>query len=349
VTLPLPWESLRPLLGREFRDARLTDVARVALRSRNALYRATLDDAPVGSVILKVVRQEDDRFWEHHLRREHWLLELLERFWPGGAPRPFAAAMGQGWGLLVMEDVGAVSLAERLGALASVARPPSAGEPSEASLLGDALTRLTELHALLRREHTIFQRVCRSVELDRITAASLRERARVAHARLQGGRSGPGAAAALPPAVLQGYTERVVRPLLSGPRQMIHNSLSPLNVVLGPAPRFVDWETMAYAAPEFDIADLLRYPATQIPWSAVDHLVTAAFGPAIDPVRLRLAALARSLDYAGSNAQQAARSRDGGDTGHEALAIARKDWYLGESQTLAGELGLGGLVDRIVG
>jgi Ser/Thr protein kinase RdoA (MazF antagonist) len=342
VTLPLPWESLRALLGEEFGDARLASVARVALRSRNALYRARLDDAPYQSVVVKVVRQEDDRFWEHHLRREHWLLQLLARFWPGGAPRPFAAAMGVRWGLLVMEDVGTVSLAERLGGGAP------AGEPWEASLLGDALARLTELHALLRQEHRLFQRVCRSVELDRVTATSLRARLRVAHARLGGDGPGPATAAALPLAVLQRYTERVVRPLLSGRRQMIHNSLSPLNIVLGPAPRFVDWETMAYAAPEFDVADLLRYPATNIPWPAVDQLVAAALGPTFDPVRLRLAALARSLDYAGSNAQQAARSRDAGDAGHEALATARRDWYLREGQTLAEELGLAGLVERIV-
>jgi hypothetical protein len=342
AALPLPWESLLTLLGGEFRGGRLTLLTGVALRSRNRLYRLTLEGAPVGSVIVKVVRQEDDRFWEHHLRREHWLLELLERFWPGGAPRPFAAAFGQGWGLIVMEDVGAASLAERLE------EGPASGDRPRTPLR-DVLSQVAELHGVLRAEHRIFHRVCRSVELDSITAASLLARVRVARGRLQDDRAGLAAEPALSPSILKGYTEGVVRPLVSGRRQMIHNSLSPLNVVLGRAsPRFVDWETMAYAAPEFDLADLLCYPGVNRPWPDLDRMVAVAFGPTIDPARLRLAALARTLDYAGSNAQQAARSDKAGDTAHALLASARRDWYLGQGRMLAEELGLKALVDIIM-
>lgn len=337
--LPLTWAALRQLLGAGFRAAHLTSTARVVLRSRNQLYRLTLDAAPVDSLVLKLVRTADDRFWEHHLRREHWVLELLARFWPGGAPRPFAAAFGQEWGLLVMEDVGLVSLAELLGQ-----HRPDDGE----ALLLPALQRLAQLHTVLRGQQRIFQRVCHSAELDRITAASLLARLRVAHGRLLTAQQIQASASTPPPSVLHEYTERVVRPLMRGPRQMIHNSLSPLNVVLGPTARFVDWETMALAAPEFDIADLLRYPTAAMPWPAVDRMVLAVFGPHLDLVRLRLAALARALDYAGSNAQQAAQRRIAGDPAHAALADARRAWYSQEARTLAMELGLASLADAVV-
>jgi hypothetical protein len=341
--LPISWESLQALLGNEFRHARLTGIARVALRSRNHLYRLRLEEAAAASLVVKLVRQTDDRFWEHHLRREHWVLELLERFWPGGAPRPFAAAFGHGWGLLIMEDVGAVSLAEALGEQ----QASLGGEP--APPLHATLERLAGLHALLRAQHRPFSRVCRSIELDRITAASLLARMRVAARRLRASAATPEADVPFLPPAIRGYAEHVIRPLVRGPRHMIHNSLSPLNVVLDPAPRFVDWETMALAAPEFDVADLLCYPAVDLPWPAIDRLVAATFGTGIDAGRLRLAALARALDYAGSNAQQAARSQAAGDRAHAATAAARRDWYLREYQRLAADLGLRGVGDGIVG
>jgi aminoglycoside phosphotransferase (APT) family kinase protein len=128
---------------------------------------------------------------------------------------------------------------------------------------------------------------------------------------------------------------------------MIHNSLSPLNVVLGATPRFVDWETMAYAAPEFDLADLLRFPTTGLTWPVVDQLVDTYFRANIHPERLRLAALARAIDYAGATAQQAARSREGGDTATATLLQGSSAWYLGEARTLAGELGLTGLLQSV--
>lgn len=348
--LPLAPGAVLALLGNEFRQARWVGVAPVALRSRNRLYRVELADAPQSRLILKFVRREDDPYWQHHLRREHWLLELLQRFWPAAAPRPYAAAFGQGWGLLAMEDVGERSLAEAFGtSVPGTAADIALGGGRVSSPLLSAVDRLAALQALLRRQHRVFFRVCQSVELDRINASVLLDRLRVAQRRFGSAEGGSGTPRTLPPAVLRQYQERVVRPLLASPRQMVHNSLSPLNVVLGPTPRFVDWETMAYAAPEFDLADLLRFPTTNLAWPVVDQLVATAFGPAIDPLRLRLAALARSLDYAGSNAQQAAKSHDAGDTGHELLATARRDWYLQEGKTLAEELALAGLMDSIVG
>lgn len=325
--LPLSVPSLLALLGGEFAAARLTAVRQVALRSRNRLYRLQLAGAPQERLVLKVARQEGDRFWEHHLRREYWLLELLARFWPGGAPRPFASAAGQGWGLLVVEDVGATTLAEQVDRA-----------PMDRDVLRTILEKLAELHAVLRDRQPIFYRVCMSIELDRVTGQSLQARAMVAQERRDpaiNGRDRPAVRQAL-----QRYGEQVIRPLLRAPRQMIHNSLAPLNVVLGPTPRFVDWETMAYAAPEFDLADLLRYPGINLPWPALDTLVAKVFGPRVEPERLRLAALTRALDYAGANAQQAARGRHEGDDAYARTAQQRRNWYEAEAHALAADLGL---------
>ena len=348
--LPLSRTSVLALLGSEFRHARWLGVTPVALRSRNHIYRLELRDAPQTRLILKLVRQEADPFWQHHLRREHWLLELLQRFWPDGSPRPHAAAFGQGWGLLVMEDVGELSLAEALGrSVPDAPADPALDGGRASSLLLPTLERLAALHAMLRTQHRVFYRVCQSVELDRVSAASLLSRIRVAQGRFGSTERRSGTDISLPPGVLRQYCDRVLRPLLAAPRQMIHNSLSPLNVIIGPPPRFVDWETMAYAAPEFDLADLLRFPATDLAWQVVDHLVATYFGSTIQVERLRLAALSRAIDYAGATAQQAVRGREAGDMTRAALLQSSSEWYLHEARTLAGDLGLAGVLRTVTG
>ena len=368
--LPLSERSLLALLGEEFAGAKVATVSPVGLRSRNRLLRLELRGAPVARLVVKVVRREVDPFWVHHLRREHWLLELLARGWPVGAPRTYGAVFGAGWGALLLEDVGPRSLAAALAVGPHPALSPGervddvgdaggGGESENLSPQGGgagvreasvrpSLERVVELHAVLRRQAAVFRRVCHSVDLDRITARSLLARLDVAHTRL----ASPGEHGrlrGLSAATRQAYSEVVAAPLLGGRRQMIHNSLSPLNVVLGTAPRFVDWETMALAAPEFDLAELLRYPDIGLDWAVTERLVASVYGDDIDPRRLRLAALARAIDYAGANAQQRRRGLAQGDTAHAALAGRRLGWYLGELAGLAAEFGLGRAAEEIAG
>jgi hypothetical protein len=347
--LPLAPAEVLTLLGSEYRQARWLAITPVALRSRNHLYRLELADAPQARLILKLVRRQEDQFWQHHLRREHWLLELLQRFWPEGAPRPFAAVSSQGWGLLIMEDVGTLSLAEAFGTPSPDPLTDAARHDDRVSLLLPALERLATLHAILRAQHRVFYRICQSIELDRINAATLLDRLKVAQRRFGRGEAGSGTGSSLPPAVLQRYRESVIRPLLAPPRQMIHNSLSPLNVVLGATPRFVDWETMAYAAPEFDLADLLRFPTANLSWRVVDQLVDTYFGATIQAERLRLSALARAIDYAGATARQAASSREAGDTARALLLHGSSEWYLDEARTLSADLGLADVLGSVTG
>jgi hypothetical protein len=214
-----------------------------------------------------------------------------------------------------------------------------------------ALERLADLHATLRAHRLPFQRTCHSVDLDRVNRASLLARLQVVRSRLLGAPD-PRDRSARPDlsgAVLRAYTAEVIRPLLRGHRQMIHNSLSPLNVVLGPSPRFVDWETMALAAPEFDVAELLRFPGMGLTWPETDALVREVFEGEVDAERLRLATLTRALDYAGTNAKEYQRSQAEGDGAYGALVCARRTWYLEEARAIAAELGLAPLLGAILG
>jgi len=298
------------------------------------------------------VRRANDPFWDHHVRREHRVLELLDRFWPGGAPDPFAAAFGSGWGFLITEDVGGASLAEALEMTGSSTHEHggAAITPSAvATPLSHSLDRLADLHASLRGNRVPFYRTCYSVDLDRISETSLLSRLRVARSRLMGLPAADELAAPGPyRAAERAYVAGVIQPLLRGPRQMIHNSLSPLNVVLGPAPRFVDWETMTLAAPELDIAELLRYPGVRLSWGQTDACVRSAFGGRIDPGRLRAAALARAADYAAANAKARDAAIEAGDRGLEAECRSRRDWYLAELRGVAEELMLGSALEVLI-
>ena len=355
ASLPLPKPSLLRLLGDDFRDATITAAEPLRQRSRNHLWRLHLDAAPTPAVILKVVRAAQDRFWDHHLRREHRVLDLLARWWPGGAPRPYGAVFSDRWGLLLMEDAGPLSLAESL-LLPSASRrcadapatPLTEAGANSAGLLLAVVERVASLHEALRAHHLAFYRTCHSVDLDRMSQASLLSRLRVARDRLRGA-DAPSRAATLPRPLVAAYARQVSAPLLHGPRQMIHNSLSPLSVVLGPAIRLVDWETMTKAAPELDVADLLRYPGVGLSWPETDQLVGRVFGAGIDPLRLRLAALTRAIDYAGANARVEGQSRQAGDDALAALAIQRRTWYLAEAKAVAADVGVGELVADALG
>ncbi len=353
AVLPFSEASLLALLGDDFSHARISGATPLAQRSRNRLLRLSLDNAPCDRLILKLVRRANDPFWDHHVRREHRVLELLDRFWPGGAPRPFAAVFGGGWGFLLTEDVGGASLAEALemtGASTdehggAVITPSAVAAP-----LGHSLDRLADLHASLRGNRLPFYRTCYCVDLDRISENSLRSRLRVARSRLLGALAAEEQAARAPyRAAERAYVAGVVQPLLRGPRQMIHNSLSPLNVVLGTAPRFVDWETMTLAAAELDIAELLRFPGAGLSWPQTDDCVRTAFGDQIDPGRLRAAALARAVDYAAANAKARDAAIEARDRAMEASCRSRRDWYLAELREVAEELQLGSALEVLIG
>jgi len=312
------------------RKVRIIAADRVSTGSRNSLLRLALDglqDDGLSTLIVKHVTRETDPFFAHHLRREERLLDLLHRFAPGLAPRCVGLLLDpteHGW--LLMDDVGRRSLADEL-----ISTDPDTG----VTLMQDATARLRLLHDILREHHGPFYRTCYAVDLDRLTSVSLRSRLRVAWKRLS---THPGTPSEPSPSLTQAWMD-ILRPLLGQPRQLIHNSLSPLNIVLrdGGGMTLVDFETMTLGAPEFDTAELLRQPFRPLTWDDTLRIASAHGLQDASHVgdRLHLASLSRALDYAGSNARQLARQSERGALPEtKKQTQARLHWYCAEVSTL---------------
>lgn len=320
-----PADDLDPVRGflraRFGGGAEIVGAERVGTASRNRLVRIALaQGSEPRTLIVKSTSKHSDVHFAHHLRREERLLDLLARFAPGLAPRCVGLILDpaeRGW--LILEDVGGESLADRLAG-----REPSAGVTE----LEAALARVRDLHHALREQRAPFYRTCFAIDLDRFTAQSLTSRFIVAWRRLAGI---AGSMPDPPPAARRAWSAQMA-PLLAAPRQMIHNSLSPLNVVVDPraGPRIVDLETMTLGPACIDVAELLRQPFGPIDWETTARLASVADA---DLRALRLAALARSLDYAGSNARQIRQDDTGQGPVHAGLR-RRLRWYCDEAREL---------------
>lgn len=238
--------------------------------SRNRVDRVTFDDGSTG--ILKWYEPSVDRFWDHRFRREEKVLTLLASVEPQVAPKPLSGFIAAGGpAALLMEDAGETSLA---GAL-------TAGRMSWDEVAEFAC----RLHAAMDQVAQPLRRTAMSITLDRLTMGSLFSRLGVASRRMTGEE--------VPTAVEREY-RAFVRPLLAAPKGPVHNSLSPLNVVAGRSGlRAIDWETVTWASPAWDWAELLRAPYAPLP---LEEAVAAAGARGIDADLFRRAALCRHLD-----------------------------------------------------
>ncbi|MCL4543113.1 MAG: aminoglycoside phosphotransferase family protein [Chloroflexi bacterium] len=298
----------RALIGLDWPEQSNVTLEVLSQRSRNTVFRLTcLESAE--SVIVKIVRKSEDPFWEHHLRREHWLLRLLERFWQGGSPRPVAVGINRAWGFLAMEDLQAPSLAE----LAS-----SLPRESLSGAIALGLQILASLHGALAEHDAVFRRVIASIHLDEVTEEALRARFCVALSRLfrLDDRSGT---------AIWERGGRLHESLLTEPLQIIHNSCVPLNVLVDQRAWVIDWETAAVGALEWDLADLVFFPPFSLGLEDTLEIVRSAYDRPWNEQRLLLAALLRSLDYAASTEARAARSSDPqGEEHQRSLAYLRQ-------------------------
>ncbi|GAC1399645.1 MAG: hypothetical protein NVSMB52_13210 [Chloroflexota bacterium] len=332
ISLPATHEALLSafLSTGQHHNVHIVAADKVSTGSRNSLLRLTLDGLEHdhrSTLIAKHVARETDPFFAHHLRREERILDLLHRFAPGLAPRCVGLLLqptDQGW--LLMEDVGCRSLA-----VALVSTHPNDGT----ALIHDATRQLRRLHDVLQEHHSPFFRTCYAVDLDRLTRTSLRSRFQVAWKRLSTHVAAPSEP---PPGLIHAWLD-IMRPLLDSPRQLIHNSLSPLNIVVRDdgGMTLVDFETMTVAAPEFDTAELLRQPFQPLTWDDTLRLASAQGlrDTAHVSDRLHLASLSRALDYAGSNVRQLAVQAERGAPPETRNQIrARLLWYCAEISNL---------------
>ncbi len=294
--------------------------------SRNEVYRL-VDPQRTKSVIIKIVRKETDRFWEHHVRREHWLLRLLEHCAPELAPRPYAVAINREWGILSMEMCAGDNLADLLEHTATAL--------ARQSLLAEALGVLAILHRILLENREIFERVVSSIQLDEVTPVTLQARFHIALQRLFPSAKGDIEALWHSRGAL---TDR----LFGSQVQVIHNSLVPLNILKEEKyVRFIDWETAAVAAPEWDLADLLFNPFTALSPDAALDLIAHSYRGLWDEQRTLVAGLLRSLDYAASATQQAATA----DSDYVVRLKRRAVCYLNYAQELCLRCGWAALSD----
>jgi aminoglycoside phosphotransferase (APT) family kinase protein len=317
-------------------SVRFSEVRQIPTVSRNVLLRLKLEGGTYDSVIAKHVSHSTDPFFAHHLRREERVLDLLQTFARGIAPRCLGILLDQtkaGW--LCMTDGGERSLADVLRS-----SPASAHE----GLLASALGRVRDLHEAFAAHRVPFYRTCYAVNLDRLTRETLGNRFRVAWrriAQLTGGRDEP------PPSLIEHWVATMA-PLLSEQRRLLHNSLSPLSVVLDElgTMTIVDFETVTLGAVEFDYAELLLQPFGPIDLATTLRLLESQGERLTETFvrRVQLASLCRCFDYVGANARQV-----GNDDADRNQSIKdRLCWYAHHVQELASQIGtLPGLVAHL--
>lgn len=263
-------KALAGLAGRT-----LLNAEPLCTESRNSLWRVTLD-GPISHAILKQYDPASDVHAANRFRREEKVLTLLTGAEPNVAPRPLGGFIGpSGPALLLMEDAGSCSLSDDL----------LSARGAEA-LWREAAEFVSTLHATMAERRQPLYRTAMAIALDRIDARVLKSRFRIACRRLTG--------ADATPSVLSEYG-RLMAPLLAAPRQMIHNSMSPLNIVRGPDGwRAVDWETLTLGSPLWDWAEFLRAPYQPLTFAACESIAARATGENVS--LFQRAVLGRSLD-----------------------------------------------------
>lgn len=303
-------------------DARIRDVQPLATESRNALARVTVEcGAETRRAILKTYEPAGDPHWANRYRREEKTLTLLAGTAPPVAPRPLAGFLpAAGPAALLMEDAGERSLADAL-----LADGPS-------GLWAEAARFLARLHAAMDGMRLPLRRTAAAISLDRINGPVLMQRMRIAGTRILG---------APPESGVQREMRAVLAPLLVAPKAAIHNSMSPLNVVLGADGwRAIDWETLSVASVAWDWAELLRAPYHPPPFAESEALMmeAAGAGPQITRDLFRRAALSRHLDSMATVTQRRRRFEAQGQRERAAEYARRAGFYAEDIAHLSARL-----------
>ncbi len=295
--------------------------------ARHALWRVQCGGT---TSIVKVYRRRADVYFQHRWRREERALDLAARHAPGLGPRVQGALLvPDAWAVLVLEDLGALSLAERL---------TTAADTERRQLLDLALEALRTFRTLVQRRSGLFRALANQSDLDRLTRGTIRRRYAIALARLRQPTTRPAPTdrprSIAPDAPWQIIDTELITPLVRAPRRVIHNGFSPLNLIeSGGRVRVLDWETLAVAAPQFDLADLLTFPAWDLDQGALGAIAQAANthdGASADPGEtvFWLAAAERALTYAATLGARAARAMAAGETEVAVTSESRRAAYL---------------------
>lgn len=264
-------DSLRALAG--MAGSAVVSVQPMSTESRNSLWRVTLD-GPVSRAILKAYDPATDPHAANRFRREEKVLTLLATAQEPVAPRVLAGMIAPSApSLLLMEDAGNMTLADALMEMGP-------------GVWTEAVAFAKRLHGEMARiRHPLF-RTAMAISLDRISTPVLVTRFRIAAQRLVNRET--------PYGIRREYRD-LMTPMRTAHKAMIHNSLSPLNIVLGDSGwRAVDWETLTLASPVWDWAELLRSPFC--PLSYAESLDIAVEATGDEAGLFHRAVLSRCLD-----------------------------------------------------
>lgn len=262
--------------------------------SRHQIWRVRAEPE---AIIVKAYLPDVDRYYAHRWRREERALDLLNRHAPGLAPQPLTAVHASNrWAALAMQHVGETTLANTL----SQPNVRSHHEQLDAALA--TLGQMRETTAHLR---SMFRALVYESDLDRITRSTLERRYAAAFVRMNNPTAQLDPTSRprqIAPNAPWDLLSPLIKPLIRNPRDVIHNGFSPLNLMWNQNRlSIIDWETLAIAAAEIDLADLLTFPAWGEPHAMVERSHELIDDLGLRPEAFWAAATERSLTYAATS------------------------------------------------
>ena len=301
--LGLPRDDLIRLLAPTGEGApRITGAAVHPKASRNSVFRISLEWPRQGPATLIVKRYASDRiaFFSACYRRERGVLELLHTY-GCAVPRIYGGDLMDDQALLVMQDLGDETLAERLEA---------SDGPVKEQWLHSAVIALVGLHATAHAHLRDLRR-----EIQKIDKESLGTEYYVNAVHIALDRISALGGAQLGDREWQRLADQA-RPLVDllcdRPEGFIHFEFTPHHLLVTDAGlRLFDFEQATIGPAEFDLAALLAQPESEVGpdgWlRLVQHYAEEAAarglpaaGPAEAERSVAYAALFKSLVYAGA-------------------------------------------------
>ncbi|NIM05755.1 MAG: phosphotransferase [Armatimonadetes bacterium] len=290
-------KEIQQALGEAFEaKAEITSFQPSAKASRNAIARLGVEWFPAQAgptrVVAKSYLEERVAFFSACYRRERALLEMLSGY-GCPVPGPCGGRLEADRALLILEDTGMETLAERLEGLDIQARE---------RLLSAAIVSLASLHRQSSLHLTELTEEVRKIDKEVLSAQYHLSAFRIALERLFGIPK-EGAFADRIEDMLHQY-QPVARLLASRPKTFIHFEFTPQHILLDESKLTIfDFEQGTVGPAEFDLACLIYSPEADLPEESVQILVDIyeeKAGNRLDPRALDYASLAKSLTYAGA-------------------------------------------------
>jgi hypothetical protein len=299
----------------------LTHVRRINTETRNPVYRLQTADDPA-AVIVKWYLPQLDRFYDARYRREEKILWLLNRWLPERVPQLYGGLITAEFAVLLQQDVGEQTMTNSLAEAPNDAR--------RLDLAQQGLDLLAQFRRVGQEHYQAFYRTCYSIDLDRLTPNTYFRRAKIALGRLlllqallqdklsagqaiqtHGSFIETMTTQCIKASFFEQYRRRVIAPLASAPRQILHNAFSPFHLLWHENWRLIDFETMSVGAAQIDLAEFVGAPELTLSPDQTLALVERYYELTANPepwpifvTNFYNALASRSLDYVGTAAYQ---------------------------------------------